>query len=205
MVEAEPTGVQPHPTSLFVYASFIFNCTLFLRETTCQSSVSGRFLSCLPRSYETLTDPLLGLKTCTLAKGAPAGVDVASSVPVCLPTGKSFYLQVDTSGRASRRSFISIPVIEVCAAEGQRRMRASSVRHSCCTAPCDIAPCISSRGGAGCTSSMVPSGGMNEGRAHRSGRALCTSGGRLQNFHRKSAHNFRKQILKSHVVKSFRR
>lgn len=88
--------------------------------------------------------------------------------------------------RVSRRSFISIPVIEACAAEGQGQIRASSVRHSCCMPPCDIAPCISSRGGgAGCTSSVVASGGMNEGRAQGSGRALCTSRGRAQNFHSK--------------------
>lgn len=34
----------------------------------------------------------------------------------------------------------------------------------------DIAPCISSRRGAGCTPSMVPSGRIDEGRARRSRR-----------------------------------
>lgn len=80
-------GNQPHFTSLFV---FYLQLDVVLREKTCHSNVSG--LSC---SFATLTVPLLGLKNMYARERST--VDIASGVPVCLPTNLKFFFFLPAS------------------------------------------------------------------------------------------------------------
>lgn len=152
----------------------IFVCLCLFHLALCWRRLANQmFLSCLPRSFQSPTVPVLELKTRTLAKGAQSTSFPVFQFTIRLPRSCS-YQQVGIPFESS-----SLHLHSSYGAPAQQRDREEYGRYkkrahpSGIHAPCDMAPCISSRSGAGCRPLMVQSGRMDEGSACRSGR--CSS------------------------------